>query len=302
MNKELEIINQIKALRNAASPLRAEREKIFLGSLKNKLVIYMSQNPARMGKFENFYYNIKGSDPFANLKNIGLLNNTYATSAALLIIVLAIGVGGIASASQASLPGDNLYPIKILSEEIRSRLAASPASQALLETDFAARRVEEIKQIVKKNGIESKKVDIALDHLQKNTAKAADIINSEKQKGNDVSALAKDIEEKNTANQNSLERILKNQEENINESSDEDKNNTDKAIKTKENNDKKEAKSNSGLKNNKKPETKKDKNAAVSNPEAVISPSPENNKITPTPSAKKRDNDSSSDENEEYND
>lgn len=205
----MELVKQIKMLSTDRIALQSDREKIFLNNLKNKLGIHMAQNPIRMGKFENFYYNIKGADPFVNLKNIGLFNNSYTGSAALALIILAIGVGGIASASQASLPGDNLYTIKILSEELRSAFTVSPAAKALLEVEFSANRIEEIKKVVQKSGIESKNINVALDRLQKNTAKAADIIDREKQNGNDVSALAKNIEEKNTANQNMLDQILK---------------------------------------------------------------------------------------------
>ncbi len=248
MKEELELVRQLRTLKDSQKKLRSEREKIFLSNLKNKLGVYMAQNPARpvtanlhwqlwnyitqngksgrlyteqtgngvrMGKFENFYYNIKEADPFVSLKNIGLFNNSFTGSAALAVIILAVGIGGIASASQASLPGDNLYSIKILSEELRSALTASPAAKALLEAEFSAKRIEEIKNVVQKNGVESKNIDVALNRLQKNTAKAADIIDEEKQNGNDVSALAKNINAKMDSNQEALREIFDSQIENM---------------------------------------------------------------------------------------
>lgn len=276
----MELVKQIKALNTDHLALRSEREAIFLNNLKHKLGVYMSQNPVRMGKFENFYYNIKESDPFVNLKNIGLFSNTYTNSAALAIIILAIGIGGIASASQASLPGDNLYPIKILSEELRSALTMSPSAKALLEVEFSAKRIEEIKKVVQKSGIESRNIDVALDRLQKNTAKAADIIDKEKQNGNDVSELAKNFEEKNTANQKTLKQILKKPIEEMNESLDEkekektenkERKGKDQEKEVKKNKEKKEiTEPNSNL-NTEKPEakieTEKNEDAAIDNSE-----------------------------------
>lgn len=284
MTEEMELVKQIKLLNTDRIALQSDREKIFLSNLKNKLGIYMAQNPVRMGKFENFYYNIKESDPFISLKNIGLFNNSFTGSAALALIILAIGVGGIASASQASLPGDNLYPIKILSEELRSAFTVSPSAKALLEVEFSAKRIEEIKKVVQKSGIESKNINVALDRLQKNTAKAADIIDREKQNGNDVSELARSIEEKNTANQNTLDQILKKTVKEMgepDETSDREKNETndiDAEIPTKKktennvikNSIKKEKPDPIPNSQDKKIETKKDKNDATTSPEIKI--------------------------------
>lgn len=306
MNEELEIIKQLKMLGADRIALRSERETIFLSSLKKKLEIHMAQNPVKTGKIENFYYSIKEADAFANFKNIGILKNNFANGAVLAIIILAIGIAGTASASQASLPGDKLYPVKILSEELRSIFTVSPAAKARLETEFSAKRIEEIKKIVQKNGIESKNIDVALDRMQKNTAKAADIINKEKQNGNDVAALEKDIEEKNNAGQNMLNEILKKTEKKTNEPFYENKGGEDKKDTEDPAGEKKE---DDVKKDNMKKEKEKEK--PDSNPQNV-KPKKKNSGITATESpeinfknrAEKKgdDHDSEDDEDIENND
>lgn len=53
------------------------------------------------------------------------------------------------SASERSVPGDFLYPIKLASEQTRLALTADKADRVRLKTEFVDRRVEEIKTIVK---------------------------------------------------------------------------------------------------------------------------------------------------------
>jgi hypothetical protein len=65
-----------------------------------------------------------------------------AVAGAALVAVLAMGGGWTARASAQALPGDALYAVKRLGEELRLR-AADPAERSLLETQLQARRREE---------------------------------------------------------------------------------------------------------------------------------------------------------------
>ncbi len=58
-------------------------------------------------------------------------------------IVTTMFGGGIAFASQTSLPGETLYPVKILTENIRGDLTLSTEGKAEWSVDLAARRLEE---------------------------------------------------------------------------------------------------------------------------------------------------------------
>jgi hypothetical protein len=70
----------------------------------------------------------------------------------ILILSALLGGGGAATvyASQSSLPGNWLYPVKIWSEDMRSDLADSPDTQIELQLQFAERRVEELAELVGK--------------------------------------------------------------------------------------------------------------------------------------------------------
>jgi hypothetical protein len=61
-------------------------------------------------------------------------------------LLITIG-GGTAFASEGTLPGDTLYPVKILNEEVRSVLAFSAEAKADWEEERAERRLEEASKL-----------------------------------------------------------------------------------------------------------------------------------------------------------
>lgn len=66
----------------------------------------------------------------------------------LLVVSLLIGSSGVAKASQQALPGDSLYPVKILLENVTLSLASNPAASAELHIRYAQRRLTEIQSLV----------------------------------------------------------------------------------------------------------------------------------------------------------
>lgn len=217
MEEETKIIKQLERLKEAKNPQRIEREQKFLKGLRIRLEFYSSQNPVSNEGETRLWY-MRGFEPFAILKlNINKINIMQTKAMGATVLVLALGTGSIALASQKSLPGDRLYPVKILTEDIRSELTLSPESKAKLESDFAAKRIEEIKRILVERGIEPKGLDIAIENLQKNSAKATDIIYNEVEKGKDVSGLAKDIKGKLDSNKETLKQVFKEQIKNLKE-------------------------------------------------------------------------------------
>jgi hypothetical protein len=83
---------------------------------------------------------------------IGLFNwllGGRLQSIALTICLLIILIGGpwlIVKASQASLPGEALYPIKKITEKAQAQLAPEE-NKVQLQVEFAARRLEELRKI-----------------------------------------------------------------------------------------------------------------------------------------------------------
>lgn len=68
-------------------------------------------------------------------------------AAAVLAIVLVLGLLGVAQASADSLPGDRLYPVKRAIEDARLTLV-SAQSEPALRLEFAARRLDEFERLL----------------------------------------------------------------------------------------------------------------------------------------------------------
>ncbi|OGZ35517.1 MAG: hypothetical protein A3A94_02560 [Candidatus Portnoybacteria bacterium RIFCSPLOWO2_01_FULL_43_11] len=75
-----------------------------------------------------------------------------------LILILGGGPWLVSMASQASLPGETLYPVKQATEKIRAGLA-SEESKAQLQVEFAERRLEELNKITEDSLSPEKKVE-----------------------------------------------------------------------------------------------------------------------------------------------
>lgn len=100
------------------------------------------------------------------------------------IIVALLAGGGTAYASQGSLPGDTLYPVKLMTEDVQTTVAFDPEKKAGLETRFANRRLEEIKKLQvrlrNKNGeikpeVVEKAMERAAERLEKAEARIAEM-------------------------------------------------------------------------------------------------------------------------------
>ena len=89
--------------------------------------------------------------------------------AALSIIVFVAG-GSIVSVSAAdrSLPGDFLYPVKIVAEQTRLVLTANKSDRLKLKTEFVERRVQEIKTVATSNVVDKQeRVKVAAEGLKR---------------------------------------------------------------------------------------------------------------------------------------
>jgi len=64
-----------------------------------------------------------------------------------IIVALLAGGGGTAYASQSSLPGDALYPVKLMTEDVQTTVAWNPEKKVEMEIKFANRRLEEVKKL-----------------------------------------------------------------------------------------------------------------------------------------------------------
>ena len=107
----------------------------FLKSLREQLADYMKNTP-----------------PLIKIKNpeklFGAKSFSFKMPAVLGLIVILLSGGATALASQKSLPGETLYPVKLLTENIR--LAATLNSETKIESRIALakKRIEEIQTVI----------------------------------------------------------------------------------------------------------------------------------------------------------
>lgn len=101
-----------------------------------------------------------------------------------MIVALLAGGGGTVYASQGSLPGDTLYPVKLMTEDVQTTVAFDPEKKAEIETRFANRRLEEIQKLQgrlkKKNGeikpeVVEKAMERAAERLEKVEARITEM-------------------------------------------------------------------------------------------------------------------------------
>jgi uncharacterized membrane protein YgcG len=79
------------------------------------------------------------------------LRARLAASVIAIVIVISILSGGTAYASQGSLPGNLLYPVKIVTENTRLLLSGDSASKARLNIQYASNRLAELSKVVNRN-------------------------------------------------------------------------------------------------------------------------------------------------------
>lgn len=84
------------------------------------------------------------------------------------IIVVFIGVGaGITFASQSALPGEILYPIKIVFEKARIAIAVSDNEKARLHFEFSSKRLGEVAELAKDSASDLELAKIAIKGYKK---------------------------------------------------------------------------------------------------------------------------------------
>lgn len=125
--------NPKSLLKNAR---KASVDRLFLESLRKNLVLYMEKNPVAARE-------IPEAGPIHIWKRFA--------GVAFAGLILTMTAGGTAFASQNSLPGDLLYPVKILSEQMRVTTSFTPEARSHARLKFAQNRVDEALALAQKN-------------------------------------------------------------------------------------------------------------------------------------------------------
>ncbi|HUQ30407.1 MAG TPA: DUF5667 domain-containing protein [Candidatus Paceibacterota bacterium] len=89
------------------------------------------------------------------------------------LLIAALMGGGTSFAAENALPGDTLYPVKVhVNESVREALALSHEGKAHVEGDLAARRLDEIQQLLASGKLSSTTAAVLTTALEKHIAKA----------------------------------------------------------------------------------------------------------------------------------
>ena len=126
------------------------------------------------------------------------LNKKLSYAIASLLIVM-LSCGSAVYASEQSLPGDLLYPIKTqITEPIITAMAVTPEQKAIVETKFAERRLREAEKLDKIGRLTPKIKQEINDRLERNFSKYYEIKNTiEKEKNTrENDTVQKDFERK----------------------------------------------------------------------------------------------------------
>jgi soluble cytochrome b562 len=139
------------------------------GLVQNKAAFFefMERYPVR--KTEAGRQKIKGGGLILTLKPMPIIVG--------IIIATLLAGGGTAYASQGSLPGDALYPVKLMAEDVQMAAAWNSEKKVEMETKFANRRLEEVQKLQeklrKKNGeIKPEVVEKAMERAEERLNKA----------------------------------------------------------------------------------------------------------------------------------
>lgn len=112
-------------------------------------------------------------------------------------------------------PDSPFYFLDRVGEALQEFFTFNPAAKARLQLEFAAERISEIKALMDTKGVAAKGLDVAETSLKDNLTKAAGILKSEKDKGNDVSSLAKDLGGGADASKEALRQTFKDEKQSL---------------------------------------------------------------------------------------
>jgi hypothetical protein len=102
----------------------------------SNLQIFMKENPVQEIR-----------SPFYNPWLVFLRHKNFIVPAVALVVIVSM-TGGTVLAAKNSLPGDKLYTIKILNENVQTFMAVDTEAKAEIEVSHAISRLQEVEQIV----------------------------------------------------------------------------------------------------------------------------------------------------------
>lgn len=114
----------------------------------------------------------------------------FAAGALVLIFVLTTG-GGVAWASQETVPGDLLWPVKITAEEIQKLLALDDVKKAELHMKFAEERLDEATELIEAGTVDEEHLLTALTRFTFEVKSGEDLVVKLEERGGRGEAVLK---------------------------------------------------------------------------------------------------------------
>jgi len=118
------------------------------------------------------------------------------------LLMLLTGAGGSVVLAADSLPGDLLYPVKLVMEDVRLFLTADPADRAELAMTFAGQRIEEMQRLATQGELVPDSVIARLTHQMEET-----MAQIAKARPEEVPALLERVMKRTRAQQQVLEQV-----------------------------------------------------------------------------------------------
>lgn len=112
-------------------------------------------------------------------------------------------------------PNSPTYFLERAAEAIGEFLTFNTEAKAKLQAERALERIAEVKAMLAEKEVSPKGLNIALEKLQANVAKAAELVQKEQQKGQDVSKLAKELDTDFEVRERLLKRTLEEKEDQL---------------------------------------------------------------------------------------
>lgn len=113
------------------------------------------------------------------------------------------------SPSAGFTPESTFYFLDKFGEALREFFTFSPESRARLQVTFAAERIAEIKVILETKGVDAHGLEVAQSRLKEHLTNISAVLDDEKTKGENVSALAKELDDDIDGQKDILKRAFK---------------------------------------------------------------------------------------------
>ncbi len=110
-------------------------------------------------------------------------------------------------------PENPFYFLDRWGETLKEVFTFNPVSKARLQLEFVGERIAEIKSMLENKGIKAKGLTAAQENLKKSVSRAADILEKETTKGENISEFAREINDDLKAKKDALKQVFEEQKQ-----------------------------------------------------------------------------------------